>query len=116
MKINTSFEFKTPKEQIEGEILNLKRLWARSLVGTKEWNRKNEKYGEKPKKLPQAYGILVTLQIYNQIREIYLCNNPFPHDTDDLFGLKVGILKKGEGEIYMVDKENFEKGRRNELE
>ena len=108
MKIYTNFEFKTEKKQIENEILSLKKSWENSLIETKEWNKKYEKYGEK-KDLNSPYGILVSIEIYNKIREIYFCNIPFPHNTKELFDLKVKILKgKNEAEIMIVDKKTFD--------
>lgn len=109
MKIYTSFKFITPKKQIEEEILNLKKCWEEHLEEDKRWNKEYEKYGEK-KELFQAYGILVSIKIYNAIREIYHCNIPYPHDTKKLYGLEIGILKRNrEAQIMIVDKKKFKK-------
>ena len=109
MKIYTSFKFQTPKEQIETEVLILKKSWDEAMSERKEWNKKYGKYPDaQQKSIEKAYGILVSFKIYNQIRSIYLCDHPFPHDTKDLFGLKVGIMKGNEAEIMIVDKKEFD--------
>ena len=103
MKIYTSFKFESSKKQIENEILRLKRDWNKYIEEDKEWNEKYKKYnGAELKSIEKAYGIIVSLEIYNKIREIY--------DTKELFGLKVGIFKgRNEAQIMMVNKEEFGK-------
>ena len=48
------------------------------------------------------------MKIYNAIREIYLCNSPYPHDTPKLFGLEVGISDENNwAGIILTDKKGF---------
>lgn len=109
MKINTSFEFKSYKEQIEGEINRLKRSWEEENIDKKQWNEKYKDYKHtEPKEITDYYGILVSLDVYNAIREVYYCNIPYPRDTSELLGLMVRIdTGKGNRGIIMVDKKRF---------
>ena len=100
--IRTNFKFKTYKEQIEKECFRLKRSWEEE-----RRNEINSKY-RTPKDPGEPYGFVVSMKIYNIIREIYLSDFPFPQDTKEILGLKIGILKKREeSEIIIVNKEIF---------
>lgn len=110
MRITRSFEFKTLKNQIEDQISDLRRSWNNASVGNKEWNEKYKKYKHtKLKVITEPYGLLVTVEIYNAIREIYLCDHPFPHDTTRLFGLEIYIMDNSNwGGIIITDKKGFD--------
>ena len=97
--IQVEFELKSFKQQIEREILRLLESWNKDL----DEDEKND-----PEK--KAYGLLFKVELYNKIREIYSCEIPFPQDTPELFGLKVGILKENNWRpLYIVNKEAHKK-------
>ena len=100
MKISTHFQFISEKEQIENEILRLKRSWEESMNQNKFWNNKYPHNFQR--KITLAYGIFVSIEIYNKIREIYHCDIPIPQDTPELFGLKIRVMKIPE-KIKIVD-------------
>ena len=84
MAWNSFFEFKTFKQQIEKYILNEIRLWEEEFIN----NKKNGRIIER-----KPYAILFKIEIYNKIREIYHCDEPYPHDTSELMGIKIGVDK-----------------------
>ncbi len=104
MKCSTSFKFETPKKQIEDEINGLKRFWEETVGENKEWNKRYP--NEKQKETKEPNTILVSCEIYNNIREIYACNIPFPHDTPTVLGLNIIVMKSKniDGEIIITYK------------
>ena len=97
--VKIHFEFKTFEQQIREVILRSKKLWIEDLT-------KEEK--KDPEKLP--YAVLVKIDLYNKIREIF-CN---PHiigmDTPNLYGLRIGILNENESRpFYLVDREYYKR-------
>ncbi len=97
--VQIHFEFKTFKQQIESEILRAINSWKEDL---------NEEQKKDPNEQP--YAVLFKVELYNKIREIYLCNIPIPIDTPELFGMKIGILTKEEWRpFYLVNQSYYEK-------
>jgi len=87
------FEFVSYEKQITDEIFRARKSWIEDLTPEQK-DDPNE----------QPYALLVKIELYNKIREIF-CRSTMPIDTPEIFGLIIGILDESKWRpFYLVNK------------